>query len=46
MDCCTRRAFVKAGALALLGMGSVPRFLVRTAYAQGTAARPKILIAL
>jgi uncharacterized protein (DUF1501 family) len=46
MDCCTRRSFMKAGALALLGMGSVPRFLIRTAYAQGTAARPKILIAL
>jgi len=43
---CTRRSFMKAGALALLGMGSVPRFLVRTAYAQGTAARPKILIAV
>ena len=47
MDCaCTRRSFMKAGALALLGMGSVPRFLVRTAYAQGKAARPKILIAI
>ena len=46
MDCCTRRSFMKAGALALLGMGSVPRFLIRTAYAQGAAARPKILIAL
>jgi uncharacterized protein (DUF1501 family) len=37
---------MKGGALALLGMGSVPRFLVRTAYAQGRAARPKILIAV
>jgi uncharacterized protein (DUF1501 family) len=46
MDCCSRRSFMKSGALALLGIGSVPRFLVRTAYAQGTAARPKILIAL
>jgi uncharacterized protein (DUF1501 family) len=46
MDCHTRRSFMKAGALALLGMGSVPRFLVRTAYAQDTAARPRILIAL
>src|SRR6266581_879304 len=46
MHCCTRRSFMKSGALALLGLGSVPRFLVRTAYAQGTAARPKILIAL
>jgi len=46
VDCCTRRSFMKGGALALLGMGSVPRFLVRTAYAQGTGARPKILIAV
>jgi uncharacterized protein (DUF1501 family) len=47
MDCaCTRRSFMKGGALALLGMGSVPRFLVRTAYAQGTVPRPKILIAV
>jgi uncharacterized protein (DUF1501 family) len=37
---------MKGGALALLAMGSVPRFLVRTAYAQGAAARPKILIAV
>ena len=42
----TRRSFVKGGALALLGLGSVPRFLVRTAYAQGPAARPKVLIAV
>jgi len=46
MSCATRRSFMKSGALALLGLGSVPRFLVRTAYAQGTAARPKILIAV
>ena len=46
MSCVTRRSFMKAGALALLGLGSVPRFLVRTAYAQGTAARPKIVIAI
>jgi len=46
MRCCTRRSFMKAGALALLGMGSIPRFLVRTAYAQGTAARPKVLLAV
>jgi len=47
MDCaCTRRSFMKAGALALLGLGSVPRFLVRTAYAQGAPARPKILVAV
>jgi uncharacterized protein (DUF1501 family) len=47
MDCvCARRSFMKGGALALLAMGSVPRFLVRTAYAPGTVARPKILIAV
>ncbi len=46
MSCPTRRSFMKSGALALLGLGSVPRFLVRTAYAQGTTARPKILIAV
>jgi uncharacterized protein (DUF1501 family) len=46
MMSCTRRSFMKSGALAMLGLGSVPRFLVRTAYAQGTAARPKILIAV
>ena len=34
MDCCTRRSFMKSGAMALLGLGSVPRFLVRTAYAE------------
>jgi len=38
MSCPTRRSFMKSGALALLGLGSVPRFLVRTAYAQGAAA--------
>jgi uncharacterized protein (DUF1501 family) len=46
VDRCTRRSFMKGAALAVLGMGSVPRFLVRTAYAQGTAPRPKILIAV
>ena len=46
MHCCTRRSFMKSGAMALLGLGSVPRFLVRTAYAEGRAARPKILIAI
>ncbi len=46
MDFCTRRSFMKSGAMALLGLGSVPRFLVRTAYAEGRAARPKILIAI
>ncbi len=46
MHRCTRRSFMKSGAMALLGLGSVPRFLVRTAYAEGRAARPKILIAI
>ena len=47
MDCaCTRRSFMKGGALALLGLGSVPRFLVRTAYAEGSIDRPKILVAI
>jgi len=47
VDChCTRRSFMKGGALALLGLGAIPRFLVRAAYAQGGATRPKILIAV
>ncbi len=47
MDCaCTRRSFMKGGALALLGLGSVPRFLVRTAYAEGSIDRPKILVTI
>ncbi|HEX9408659.1 MAG TPA: hypothetical protein VGA23_03325, partial [Methylomirabilota bacterium] len=46
MSCGTRRAFMKSGALALLGLGSVPRFLVRTACAQSPGARPKVLIAI
>jgi len=46
VDRCTRRSFMRGGALVLLGMGSVPRFLVRAAYAQGTVARPKVLIAI
>jgi uncharacterized protein (DUF1501 family) len=46
VDCCTRRSFMKAGALALVGLGSIPRFLVRAAYAEGATARPKVLIAL
>jgi uncharacterized protein (DUF1501 family) len=37
---------MKGGALALLGLGSVPRFLVRTAYAEGSIDRPKILVAI
>ncbi|HET7876926.1 MAG TPA: hypothetical protein VFN71_15490, partial [Methylomirabilota bacterium] len=43
---CTRRSFMKGGALALFGLGSIPRFLLRTAYAEGRGGRPKILIAV
>jgi uncharacterized protein (DUF1501 family) len=50
MDPCTRRAFMKGGALSLLGVGAglggIPRFLVRAAYAQETGPRPKVLIAI
>jgi uncharacterized protein (DUF1501 family) len=46
MTDCTRRSFVKGGALALVGLGAVPRFLVRTALAQERAGRPKVLIAI
>jgi uncharacterized protein (DUF1501 family) len=46
MTHCTRRSFVKGGALALVGLGTVPRFLVRTALAQERAGRPKVLIAI
>jgi uncharacterized protein (DUF1501 family) len=46
MTDCTRRSFVKGGALALVGLGAVPRFLVRTALAQERAGRPKILVAI
>ena len=40
----TRRSFVKGGALALVAMGTAPRFLVRTALAQSRAARSKVLV--
>ena len=47
---CTRRSFMKGGALAAvamtLGMGGLPRFLLRSAYAEGRSARPRILIAV
>src|ERR1044072_431873 len=46
MSECTRRSFVKGGALALVALGSVPRFLVRTALAEERAGRPKVLIAI
>ncbi len=37
---------MKGGALALFALGGPPRFLLRTAFAEGRAARPKILIAV
>ena len=40
----TRRTFVKAGACALVGLGTVPRFLVRAAGA--APARGKVLVAI
>jgi uncharacterized protein (DUF1501 family) len=40
----TRRSIVKGGALALVAMGAVPRFVVQTALAQTTAARSKVLV--
>jgi len=43
---CTRRSFLKGGALALVGLGSVPRFLVRAAGAEAVGGRPRILIAV
>jgi uncharacterized protein (DUF1501 family) len=42
----TRRALIKSGAVALLGLGSMPRFLVRTASAGTGSANRKILITL
>ena len=44
MPSMTRRTFVKCGACALVGLGSVPRFLLRTAEAAG--ARRKVLVAV
>ena len=32
--------------MALLGFGSVPRFLLRTAYAEGRRARPRVVVAV
>jgi uncharacterized protein (DUF1501 family) len=46
MHDCTRRSFMKRGGLALLALGSVPRFLVRTALAEERTGRPKVLIAV
>jgi uncharacterized protein (DUF1501 family) len=41
---CTRRSFMKGGALALVAMGAAPRFVVRTARAQASASRSKVLV--
>ena len=41
-----RRAFVKAGALALVGLAAPPRFLLRAASAEQGAARGRVLVAL
>jgi len=46
MTDCTRRSFVKGGALALVALGAAPRFLVRTALAQERVGRPKVLVAI
>ena len=50
MHGCTRRSFMKGGALAAFaltaGPGGVPRFLVRAAHAGERSARPRILIAV
>ncbi len=48
MHSCTRRAFMKSGALGLFGAGlaGIPQFLVRAAHAQAPAGRPKVLIAV
>ncbi|HME96620.1 MAG TPA: DUF1501 domain-containing protein [Methylomirabilota bacterium] len=43
---CTRRSFMKGGALAFLALGSAPRFLLRSALAQERTGKPKILIAI
>jgi uncharacterized protein (DUF1501 family) len=40
----TRRSFMKHGALALVAMGAVPGFVVRSALAQSRAARSKVLV--
>jgi uncharacterized protein (DUF1501 family) len=42
----SRRILLKDGALALVSLGFAPTFLTRTAFAAGTAARAKRLIAI
>ncbi|MGH7373688.1 MAG: DUF1501 domain-containing protein [Candidatus Rokuibacteriota bacterium] len=46
MSDCTRRVFMKGGALALFALAGPPRFLMRAALAQERGGRPKILIAV
>ena len=46
MHACTRRSFVKQGALALVAMGAVPGFVVRSALAQSRAAQSKVLVVI
>ena len=41
----SRRSFIRGGAVALLGFGSMPRFLVRAAHA-GAPTRSRVLIAI
>src|SRR5262245_31312586 len=42
----TRRFFLMSSGLALVGLGAVPRALVRTVYAAGTGTRRKTLVAV
>ncbi|MBI2555740.1 MAG: DUF1501 domain-containing protein [Candidatus Rokubacteria bacterium] len=42
----TRRALIKSGAVTVLGLGAMPRFLVRAASAGTGSAKGKILVAL
>ncbi len=42
----TRRVFMKAGAAAVVGLGSVPNFLVRAAFAAPGTGGNKILVAI
>jgi uncharacterized protein (DUF1501 family) len=42
----TRRVFMKAGAAALVGLGTVPKFLVRAAFAAPGTGGNKILVAI
>jgi uncharacterized protein (DUF1501 family) len=42
----TRRIFLKHGGMALVSLGFTPTFLARTAWAEGRAARRKVLVAV